>query len=486
MGGGMEIRLRDYQEGAVNDVRSSYAARKRAPLLVLPTGGGKTFVFSYVTANANTRGNRVLILVHREELLRQSSASLDALGVRHGLIAAKSPMRLTELSQVASVQTIVRRFATLDGAGWSPDLIVVDEAHHATAGSWRQVLEHWPSARVLGVTATPCRMDGAGLGVDHGGTFDDLVIGPQIGDLIGRGYLAPIDIYSPPVVADLSSLRTAGGDFVRGEAAERMDKPTVTGSAVEHYGRICPGQPALAFCVSVKHAEHVAEEFRAAGWRAKSLDGTMDSAERKQIIADMAEGRLDVITSCDIVSEGTDIPVVAVAILLRPTKSLSLYLQQVGRVLRLYQGKTVATILDHVGNVARHGWPDEAREWSLAGAKKRGARDAADGPPPPVRCGACFRETKAPAPDHCPSCGASMRAEKDRMEALRVEKGELRKLTAEDKAAAAAARKTDQARADTLDDLIALGRSRGYPNPQGWAWRVFSNRNSRRMTSAAE
>lgn len=480
-----DIALRDYQQQAVDAVRSSYAARRRSPLLVLPTGGGKTFVFCYITSNAAARGNRVLILVHRQELLRQTSDSLSSLGVRHGLISPGASPRFAEAAQVASVQTLVRRFDHLDRAGWSPDLIVVDEAHHATAGSWRKVLEHFPSARVLGVTATPCRMDGAGLGADSGGVFDDIVIGPQIAELIHRKFLAPPEVYAPPVRADLSGMRTVAGDFAKSDLQNRMDRPTVTGDAVEHYGRICPGVPAIAFCVSVAHAEHVADQFRAAGWRAASLDGSMADNDRRALIEDLAAGRLQVLTSCDIISEGTDIPVVGAAILLRPTKSLALYLQQVGRALRLYPGKAAAVILDHVGNTSTHGLPDDEREWSLEGRKKRG-RSKDDGPPPPITCGGCFRQIKRPAPDYCPSCGAKLRAEKDRMQSLGQADGELRKLTAEDRAAIAAKRKAEQGRAETLAELVELGRSRGYPNPQGWAWRVFSKRSAKHMQAAAE
>jgi superfamily II DNA or RNA helicase len=479
------ITLRDYQQDAVEGVREAFRQGRRAPLLVLPTGGGKTVCFSYITGNAAAKGNRSLILVHRQELLRQSSDALSGLGIRHGMIAPGAPMSLGHHAQVASVQTLVRRFHLLDRAGWAPDLIVVDEAHHATAGSWRKVLEHWPNARALGVTATPCRMDGNGLGLDAGGVFDDLVGGPQIAELIDRGFLAPPAVYAPPVVADLSSLRTIAGDFAKGELAGRMDKPTVTGDAVAHYSRICPGVPAIAFCVSVAHAEHVAEQFRAGGWRAASLDGSMADVDRKARIADLAEGRLHVLTSCDIISEGTDIPVVGAAILLRPTKSLGLYLQQVGRALRLYAGKVEAVILDHVGNVATHGLPDEPREWSLEGRSK-GRRKADDGPPPPITCESCFRQIPRPLPLTCPGCGCTIKPAKGREAGLQHVDGELRRLTADDRAAMAAKRKAEQGRAETLADLVEVGRSRGYPNPQGWAWRVWSKRSAKKMQAGAQ
>ena len=471
------MQLRDYQQTAVDDLRSAFGNGSRAPLLVLPTGGGKTFVFCYIASNAANRGNKTLILVHRQELLRQTSDSLTALGVRHGLIAPGASPRFGELVQVASVQTIVRRFDQIQSAGWSPDLIVPDEAHHATAGTWRQVLDRWRSARILGVTATPCRMDGSGLGE----VFDAMIEGPQIADLIDAGHLSPPTVYAPPVVADLTGVRTRAGDYAKNELAERIDRPTVTGDAVAHYARICPGVPAIAFCVSVAHAEHVAEQFRAAGWNAASLDGSMPDADRKQRIADLAAGRLHVLTSCDIISEGTDIPVVGAAILLRPTKSLGLYLQQVGRALRLFPGKVEAIILDHVGNVAQHGLPDEPRDWSLEGRAK-GKRAAPDGPPPPLTCDGCFRQIRRPAPPACPTCGAKLAA-KDRAASLQQIEGELRKIEAAERVALAAKRKQEQAMAGSLQELVSLGHQRGYPNPQAWAWRVFSKRRQKKMAS---
>lgn len=483
----MTISLFDYQQEAVNRLRAAYASGYRAPLLVLPTGGGKTFVFSFVTGSATAKGRRVLVLVHRRELLSQSSASLTALGIAHGCIGPGHPVQLRQAAQVASVQTVVRRFPALDRAGWRPDLIIIDEAHHATAGSWRRVLEHWPEALVLGVTATPCRTDGAGLGVDGGGTFDTMIEGPQIGELIERGRLAQPVVYAPPVVADLSGMRRSGGDWSRKDQEGRVDKPKVTGDAVEHYARICPGVPAIAFCVSVPHADHVAEQFRAAGWRAKCIHGGTPEGERQGAIDDLGAGRLDVLATCDIVSEGTDIPIVGAAILLRLTKSLGLYLQQVGRVLRAYEGKEEAVILDHVGNVQVHGLPDDPREWSLEGSKTKGRGGSSDGPPPPITCEGCFQQIRRPAPPACPSCGKSLKSASDRMERLEQIEGELQRITAEDRKRLAAERKAEQGQAETLGALVALAAKRGYKNPHGWAYKVWSkrNKNGRRHAKSA-
>jgi superfamily II DNA or RNA helicase len=264
--------------------------------------------------------------------------------------------------QVASVQTLARR---LGKTRINPALIIIDEAHHACAGSWRNILSAFPRARLLGVTATPCRLDGQGLGKSSGGYFDRLIQGPSVRELINAGHLAQPIVYAPPVGADFSGVHVRMGDYVAEEQAAALDKPTITGCAIDHYRRICPGVPAIAFCASVKHAEHVAEQFDAAGFPAVSLDGTLDSKTRKHRIAALANGQIKILTSCEIISEGTDIPVVTACIMLRRTMSTGLYLQQAGRCLRPHPQKTNSIILDHVGNVFQHGFPDDDREWAL-------------------------------------------------------------------------------------------------------------------------
>ena len=260
--------LRDYQSDSVNNIRGAYLERFKAPLLVLPTGGGKTVVFCDIARRTSEAGKRVWILVHRVELLRQTSASLSKSDVDHGLINSKYTPNPEALVQVAGVQTLINR---LDKQP-PPDLIIIDEAHHATAGSWRKIIEYYPNAKVLGVTATPCRGDGKGLGEEAGGVFDSLVMGPQIPDLIDRGYLVKPIVYASPNRPDLSSVKIVRGDFDKKQITELIDRPTITGDAVAHYSKICSGVPAVAFCVSISHAEHVAEEFRAAGYKAYSVD----------------------------------------------------------------------------------------------------------------------------------------------------------------------------------------------------------------------
>lgn len=457
------MQLRGYQQQAIDDLRNAYRAGCCAPLLCLPTGGGKTVIFSAIAQSAVARGRQVLILVHRRELLHQASRKLNDIGLDHGLIAAGiAPSR--QPVQVASVQTLVRR---LDCIAWQPSLIIIDEAHHASAGSWQRVLDHWPDAFRLGVTATPCRLDGRGLA----SAFDQLVLGPSVSDLISARFLSPARIYAPPVVADLTGLRRRAGDYAADQAATAMDRPTVTGDAIAHYTRLASGQRAIAFCCSIDHANHVAASFNAAGISAATLLG--NTPDRDAVVAAFDAGSVQILVTVDVVSEGFDIPAASCAILLRPTQSLGLYLQQVGRVLRPALGKNHALVLDHVGNVHRHGFPDDHRDWSLAEGARRSTGTAA----PSVRtCPECFAAFK-PAPI-CPVCGAECAPIKSRkIQQLAGELTELRREGVRQRIEERQRGRREQGRARTLPQLLALAKERGYS--PSWAYRVAAARQQR-------
>ena len=446
------MNLRDYQQQAISDLRSAMQQGAKAPLLCLPTGGGKTIILATIAAQAAARGRQVLILVHRRELIHQTASKLQWAGLEHGIIAAGHPATDARV-QVASVQTLVRRLADMD---WTPSLVIIDEAHHAAAGSWRQILEHWPDAYRIGVTATPCRLDGRGISE----AFDQLVLGPSVADLVFLGFLSQARIYAPPIVADLSGIRRRAGDYANDQAAAAMDRPTVTGDAIAHYQRLAAGQQAIAFCCNVAHAVSVCDAFKTARISAALLLG--GTGNRDQVVADFAAGIVRVLVTVDVVSEGFDVPAASCAILLRPTQSLGLYLQQVGRVLRPAPGKPHALILDHVGNVTRHGFPDDPRQWSLAEGAVRQNSTAA----PSVRtCPECFAAFK-PQPQ-CPVCGAQCVPIKSRK--IQQLAGELQEL----KRTEARQQRQQQGQARTLQQLIHLGQARGMKNPVGWAKHVY-------------
>jgi DNA repair protein RadD len=451
------INLRPYQQEAVANIRQAFSERHRSVLFVLPTGGGKTVLFSHITEQAAARGNRVCILVHRAELLRQASASLTAMGVPHGLVAANHSMDLSRRVQVASVQTLARRLHLFPQQFFQ--LLVVDEAHHSNAGTWAKVLGHFSSACVLGVTATPCRGDGRGLGE----WYSAMVEGPSSQWLTDNGYLAQAKVYAPPIGFDARQVRTRMGDFDLNQASEQLQARQAMGDCLAHYRQHLDGQTAIAFCCSIAHAEGVAELFNSNGVAAASIDGTMDAANREQLLADLAIGRIRVLTSCALIGEGVDVPSVSGCILLRPTQSVSLHLQMIGRCLRPQDGKQ-AVVLDHVGNTQRLGHHLEDREWSLDGVKKR-QRDS--GPSVKI-CPQCFAAMSSQA-RQCPECGHEFAPEKRELQHV---PGQLQEVTR----GIPRARFHEQRQAQTLEDLIAVGERRGMKNPRGWARHVMAAR----------
>ncbi len=470
----MTFTLRPEQLEFIANISSAFRSHRRV-LGVAVTGFGKTASFAEMTRRGWQRNKRVYIVVHRIEIVNQICAALRRVGVPHGRIAADRPMS-GYLVQVGMIQTVANRIKLLP----APDLIVTDEAHHATAGSYRKLMEAWPDAYSLGVTATPQRTDGTGLGE----CYDVMVIGPSMREQIAKGYLSSFKYLAPPQQVDLSAVKSRAGDYAQDQLAAAMDQSAVTGDAIAHYAKYLNGRPAIAFCVSVAHAEHVAEQFTLAGWKAKSVDGAMDEHVRAERIASIGDGRLNVLCSCDIISEGTDIPVVAGAILLRPTQSLIVFLQQIGRVLRLKPDGSDAVILDHVGNVFRHGMPDEPREWSLVSTKK-------EKPPIPrvQQCPKCYAAQK-PGPK-CLQCDHVFAQPKPvRRAAIEQRDGELTETDGKAVAAerAASVKKLVNAALDLPYDkakvaLQQIARSQGY-KPQ-WVFFALKDYRANRGRRAA-
>jgi superfamily II DNA or RNA helicase len=413
---GPALVLRPYQLAAVAGLRQLYVAGHRSVLLQLATGSGKTIVFAVITRSAWSRKRRVLIIVHRRELILQASKKLDWAGVPHGIICAGFAPSPEMPVQICSIQTALRRLADLGDF----DFLILDECHHARARSWQTLLAAYPVAKILGVTATPARLDGKGLGSHCGGPFDAIYCGPPIAELIKGDYLSKARYFIPPLRVDLTGVRARGGDYVPAEAAKRVDHPTITGDAVAKYRELADHQPALAFCATVAHAEHVAAQFREAGYRAASVDGETGKAERDRLIAGLGNGEIEVLTSCDLISEGLDVPALGAVILLRPTKSLVLHLQMLGRGMRPAPGKDALVVLDHVGNVRRHGRPDFERSWTLDGAKET-PREAgriricpecqAANPPDATRCEVCGTRFRI-----CPACSGANKLDATRCE----------------------------------------------------------------------
>lgn len=463
------VTLRDYQAQASAAIRRAFSNGSRAVLLVMPTGAGKTVLFTHIAASAYAKGKRILLLAHRRELVGQISRALHNWQVPHGVIAAGTG-ETGQPVQVASIPTLARR---LYPGKYQFDLVVIDEAHHAVEGSGLgAILAELATAKCLGVTATPCRLDGKGLGVSAGGYFDALVTGPTVLELIDAGYLAPPVVYAPPETVNLDGLKVQRGDYLVRELEAAMDTAPLTGDAVDHYTRICAGAPALAFCVTVAHAEHVAAQFQAAGYSAAALSGDTPDDARDRMIQDLGHGRLQVLTSCNVVSEGTDIPVVSAAILLRPTASYGLAMQQMGRVLRIHPGKDKAIILDHAGNTRRHGLPTEPQLWTLNGRKKKEWK---------------FGESRV---KDCPQCGAALALNARICPECEFEFAGLEdpapptasaELEAIDAVEVSRQRREEVRIAKSLEDLKRIAKARGYKS--GWAYHVWRERQNRPLDS---
>ena len=356
------MKLRDYQQDIFNRIRASIKNGCRNPLIVSPTGSGKTVMFCYMANRSASMGKNVLILVHRAELISQTSKTLAQFGISHGFIKPGITYDPTQKIQLGMVQTVTRRIDKIT----APDLIITDEAHHAISPTYKRVIDSFGNAVNIGFTATPMRLDGKGLKDIYG----EIIIGQTVLWLMENGFLVPPKYYAPPPKVNLKGIKKRCGDYAKNELSEAMDTRTITGDAVGHYRKLCNGSRGVAFCCNVKHATHVSEQFNESGIPAAVIHGAMGNDERKQVVSDLTTGKIKILTSVDVISEGFDLPAAEVAILLRPTTSLGLHLQQIGRVLRPSDGKT-AYVIDHVGNLLRHGIAEDLREWSLDGVEKQ-------------------------------------------------------------------------------------------------------------------
>ncbi len=454
------FQLRDYQTKIIQETRQMLRDGVRSVLIQSATGSGKTCLTAHMLGTSSSKGIRSFFITHRVELIRQSMQTFDAVGIPYGIEAAGFPPDRQPLVQIASIQTLARRLNKVK----TPKLIVWDECSHIACKSWSAVHKNYPNAIHIGLTATPQRLDGKGLG----DWFSKMVHGPSVADLIKQGYLSPYKAYAPSTV-DTSGLHIRMGDYAKDELAKAMDKPAITGDAVAHYKRLAYGKRALVFSASIEHSNHVVSQFIAAGIPAEHVDGETDRHIRAAAMERFKQGQTWVISNVDLFSEGVDVPAMEAVIMLRPTASLSLCLQQVGRVLRPVEGKT-AIILDHVGNLERHGLPDDDREWTLEG---RGKNKQAVNSTPVRTCPKCFAVVKA-AVTKCQYCGHVFEIEGREVE---EREGELVEVDPEQ---LRQDRLREQGRVKGFDELVALGKQRGYKRPYAWAKFVWNARQAKR------
>ena len=425
------MQLRPYQVEMRQQIAAAWSGGAKYVMSVLPTGSGKTIIFA--SEICDHVGSCVAI-AHRQELVGQMSLALARYGVKHRILAPQNVVRsiiqqhISELGKdfynpsapcaVAGVDTIMSWAKPTNPQHqafmrWAQQvtLWVQDECHHLLAGKgankWGKAVALFNNAKGLGVTATPERADGKGLGANADGIFDVMIEGPGMRDLISMGFLTDYRVFCPPSDLDLSTVGAgADGDYVRGQLAQKTRKSTVMGHVVEHYLRIAAGKLGVTFAPDVETATEFSRLFNQAGVPAEVVSAKTPGHIRQEILRRFKRREVLQLVNVDLFGEGYDLPAIEVVTMARATQSLALYYQQYGRGLRLMDGKDRAIIIDHVGNVLRHGLPDRPREWSLD-RRDRAAKKEKDPNAIPMRicCNPVCMSPFERVADCCPFCG---------------------------------------------------------------------------------
>ncbi|WNO24193.1 putative helicase DEXDc superfamily protein [Acinetobacter phage Scuro] len=425
------IQLRGYQRQLKSDIIDAWDGGEKNVLGVLPTSGGKTATFSDIIL---TRDVPSCAVAHRQELVSQISTALARNGIRHNIIGPPKVVKLCvnlhmeEMGKsffepnayhaVAGVDTLIRRVKEL--SHWTPKvkLWVQDEAHHVLrSNKWGKSIEMFPKANGLGVTATPTRADGRGLGRQWDGVFDAMVEGPSMRDLIDAGYMTDYRLFTPPSNYHRPSVIGTSGDFTREGMRAATKNSRIVGDVVAHYLRLAPGKLGVTFVPDLDTADEVAAQFNASGVAAAVVSSKTPDEERVSLLRKFKNREILQLVNVDLFGEGFDLPAIEVVSFARPTESLSLYIQQFGRVLRLmldpglysiWESITPAQrkayiaagkkphgiVIDHVGNADRHKLPDAVRIWTLESRSARGSGLPRDGVIPLWSCDECSRSNE--------------------------------------------------------------------------------------------
>jgi DNA repair protein RadD len=419
------VALRDYQLEAIDRLRDSRRNGNLSIILCLPTGAGKTVCIAEVIRSADAKGLKVLFLAHRQELVRQCSEKLRSFGVSHGILMAGEPQTYSRV-QVGSKDTLHARAVRSKRMELPPaDIVIADECHRSLGKSWMALLGHYKDSgsTVIGLTATPVRGDGRGLGQ----FYQDLVVGASYQTLTSQGFLVPTRVFAP-YKPNLKGVSITNGDYNQTELGGRMDKAVLIGDIHENWERVASDRPTILFASTVAHSLHCCEVFRKNGIAALHVDAKSPDTYRKEVFQRFLSGDIQVITNVGLFIEGIDLPLASCCILARPTRSLIVYKQSCGRVMRPHPGKTDAIILDHAGAIYQHGFPDGEVEWdinpemnireALERQKKEGKVKEAIVCP---KCKCAFSGTIT-----CPSCGSELPERKGKKK--KHEEGDLAEI----------------------------------------------------------
>ena len=439
----MNLKLRDYQEELVNGIKKSMLAGNHSIIVQSPPRSGKTVVMAHIAKGATDKGNKVLFFSHRKEINEQVYKTFENNEVNMNLVT------------IGGVQSLVRKLDKLD----EPTIILIDEAHHSKASSYKKIIDYFPNAYKLLFTGTPVRLDGSGFD----DIAEDIILGKSVKWLQEHGRIAPFKYYAPLMI-DMSRLKKRAGEFTKGSVDETM-KTVIYGDVIKHYEKLAKGKQAIVYTHSVEASENVSKAFNKAGYNSMAVSGKTPREARETAMKAFRTGKLKIMVNCELFTEGIDLPNVDVCIMLRPTQSLSLYLQFAMRALNPREGKT-AIIIDHVGNVERFGLPNQDREWSLQGIVKK--KQVAKIGEPTVRvCEKCFA-TFWSSERTCPDCGFTNPPTAKEVEIMR--EAELAEIT-ERKQQRIKKRVETYVSADmcqNMDELKEYRDQHGYKN--GWVW----------------
>ena len=437
--------LHPYQKKLVQQTRQELANGKNSVLIQSPAGSGKSVVIAEIARLTVKKGGYVMFMVHRKELVEQITQSFT-----------DNDVNLSHCT-IMTVGKIKNRLDKLP----KPSLIITDETHHSLAKTYRDIYKYYPDVPKIGFTATPWRMNGKGL---HD-VYESMVKGPSVKWLINNKYLAPFKYYSVNLVNSDKLKKSSTGDYTNKSMDKAVGK-TIFGDVINTYKKVANGQQAIVYAHSVEYSQIVANSFNQAGISARHVDAKTPSTKREQIMTDFKAGKIKIICNVDLISEGFNAPDCSTVILLRPTASLVLFVQQSMRSMRYKPGK-VATIIDHVANYSRFGLPDDDFDWTLDDReKKRNGRK--DDAPAIKTCDRCFRVVPAQS-KICPFCGFEFEVAQTEIQEnknAKIEKiGEF-KMVADYQNNQYGKMKPDDA--NNVEDLYKIAKARGYK--PGWAY----------------